>query len=173
MTFTTLPVWTVEPVTAADLTAMVNAISELRPVWARKTSDETVNNSAVLQNDDQLVAAMVASATYRFHLRLIINSGTTPDFKFTFTLPAGATGSMELFEGSSPTSAATVLQGPFSVTTTVAMSGVGADQIIIAQGVIVVSTTAGNAQLQWAQNTATGSNTSVKTNSFLHLQRMT
>src|SRR4051812_34554331 len=33
------------------------------PIFARKSGDETVNNTATLQNDDHLLAALVANAT--------------------------------------------------------------------------------------------------------------
>lgn len=158
-----------EELTAANLNAAFTAVT---PLFVRKTSNETVNNSAVLQNDDALVLAVSASSTYLLSLRLIVNSGTTPDFKFTFTVPAGTTGSIQIFEGSTPSTAAAVLQGPFSLTATSATSGIAADQIILVQGVVVVSTTAGNLQLQWAQNTANASNTIVGSNSYMMLTKV-
>lgn len=158
-----------QELTAADLNDHFDAVT---PLFVRKTADETLNNDSALQNDDALVLAMEASSTYLVDLRLIINSGTTPDFKFTFTVPSGASGSVHIFEGSSPTSAATVLQGPFSITATLSVSGVAADQIILIQGVVVTSTTAGNLQFRWAQNTANATDTSVKTNSYLHLTKV-
>jgi hypothetical protein len=166
--------FTAYPAAGDDLTAatLQSLISELRPIFVRKVSDETVNNSAVLQNDDELVAAVVANATYEVFLRLIVNSGTTPDFKYTFTAPSGATGSAQLYTGSNPDTAASSLQGPASITATGAASGVGADQVILVQGILIVSSTSGNLQFQWAQNTANASNSSVKANSYLLLRRV-
>lgn len=165
-----------EELTAANLnaafTAVTTSVTAITPLFVRKTSDETVNNSAVLQNDDALLLAMSASSTYLLDLRLIVNSGTTPDFKFTFTVPASTTGSIQIFEGSTPSTAAAVLQGPFSLTATSATSGIAGDQIILVQGVVVVSSTAGNLQFQWAQNTANASDTKVKANSYMMLQKV-
>lgn len=142
-----------------------------RRLYVRKTSDETVNNSSTLQDDDELLLAMVASATYQLYLRLIINSGTTPDFKAKFTVPASATGNLHCWTGSTPDTAASVLQGPFDLTTAAAFSGVAGDQVVIIEGLIFTSATPGNLVLQWAQNVATGSDTKVKTNSFMTLDR--
>lgn len=150
-----------EELTAAHLNAHL-------PLFVRKTSDETVNN-ATLQDDSQLTLAMEASTVYEMRLRAIVNSGTTPDIKFGWTYPAGTTMSVHIFEGTSPTSAATVLQGPFIQTDTLAFSTTGSDQIIIVEGLVIVSTTAGNLVTRWAQNAATGSDTTVKTNSYLRL----
>lgn len=158
-----------QELTAADLNAAFTAVT---PLFVRKTSNETVNNSAVLQNDDALVLTMEASSSYLLSLRLIVNTGTTPDFKFTFTVPAGTTGSIHVFEGSTPSTAAAVLQGPFSLTATSAFSGIAADQVLLVQGVVVVSTTAGNLQLQWAQNVANASDTIVGSNSYMMLQKV-
>jgi len=166
--------FTAYPAAGEDLTAatLQSLISELRPIFVRKASDETVNNTATLQNDDELVAAVLANATYEVFLRLIVNSGTTPDFKYAFTVPASATGSAQLYTGSNPDTAASSLQGPASITATGAASGVGADQVIIVQGILIVAATPGNLQFQWAQNTATVANSSVKANSYLKLQRV-
>lgn len=158
-----------QELTAASLN---DHFDEVTPLFVRKTSDETVNNSAVLQNDDALVLAVEASSTYIVNLRVIVNSGTGPDWKMAFTVPAGASGSVQIFEGSTPSTAAAVLQGPFSLTATLAFSTVAADQILLVQGVLVVAGTAGNLQLTWAQNAATASNTTVKTNSYLWLTKV-
>lgn len=158
-----------QELTAADLNAAFTAVT---PLFVRKTANETINNSAVLQNDDALVLAVEANSTYLVDLRLIINSNTTADFKMTFTVPAGASGSVHYFEGSTPSTAAAVLQGPGSITGTAAFSGIAADQIVLVQGVLVVAGTAGNLQLQWAQNTANPSNTIVGSNSYLMLTKV-
>jgi hypothetical protein len=167
----TLPTWNpLEDITATDLQAMVDAITELQPVFVRKTVDETVNNSITLQNDDVLALPMSANAVYRLHLRLVVNSGTTPDWRGQFSYPAGATATMhfQVLE----TSPAAGLQGPFAETMLFQIGTTGSDQIILIDGLWVVSTTAGTLQLRWAQNTANASDTKVKAGSFMHLQRM-
>lgn len=170
MTFTTVPS------AGAKLRAatLYSLITELRPVFARKTSDETVNNSATLQNDDQLALAVEASVVYRLEMMLIVNSGTTPDFKFAWTYPS----SLTMFYSAhiaSPAGGGTGsdLNGPYIETTVPALGTLGSDQILRADGIVIVSSTAGTLQLQWAQNTANASNTTVKTGSHLILRRLT
>lgn len=161
-TFTTAPAAGAK-LRASTLSALVG---EARPKYVRKTADETVNNSAVLQADDQLTLAVAASTTYRFLLRLIVNTNATADFKMLFTFPSGTGMSWDIFVGSNPDTAAAGLQGPFTDVTTAAVSGVAADQTLHIVGFIITSTTAGNMGLTWAQNTANVSNTTVKTNSY-------
>lgn len=132
-------------------------------LFARKTSNETVNNSAVLQNDNELAVPVVANIVYKMFLRLIVNTGTTPDFKMLFTFPAGLTMSLHNTESTIP------LSVPYDQTVTAAMSGTGSDMIILVEGIVLVSSTAGTLQLQWAQNTQTVSDTIVKINSSLLL----
>lgn len=146
-------------------------LNDAYPLFVRKTADETLSSTATVQNDDELLMAVPASTTYHFKLWLIINSGTTPDFKFGWSVPAGTTMSWSVQEGA-PATLAAALQGPFTAASVPPINGVAADQIVIAEGLVIVSTTPGTMRLQWAQNTSTASNTSVKTNSWLRLWKM-
>ena len=56
-----------------------------------KSSDEVVNNSATLQDDDELKFAVSANEKWFSRLFLIWTSGTTPDLKVGFTAPSGST----------------------------------------------------------------------------------
>ncbi len=161
-------VFTTIPSAGSKLRATILSalVTEVRPKYIRKTADETVNNSAALQADDQLILAVSASTTYRFLLRLIVNTNATADFKMLFTFPSGTGMSWDIFVGSNPDTAAAGLQGPFTDATTAAVSGVAADQTLHITGFIITSTTAGNMGLTWAQNAANVSDTKVKTNSY-------
>lgn len=172
MTWETLPTWTTKPVRSEDLDSMGDAIRELRPLFARKTSDETVNNSTTLQNDNSLLVSVVADAIYEFRLRLTVNSGTTPDFKMGWTFPTGLTMTYDLFEGETLGTATNVVQGPTIQTDVPLINTTGADQPWIAEGLVIVDSTAGTLQLQWAQNTANASDTIVRAGSYLRLLRM-
>jgi hypothetical protein len=140
----------------------------LIPKIAVKTGSQTVNNSATFVNDSALFLAVDINTTYRCHLHLSYTSGTTPDFKYQFTKPTGATLSAWSFLG-------------YSTTVTFAYGGTGETQSIggnvtaiplDAWGILTTSTTAGTFQLQWAQNTATASDTIVQAGSFLELIRV-
>jgi hypothetical protein len=156
------------PTAGTNLRASVlsSLVTEARPLFVRKANDETVNNSATLQADDQLILAVAASVTYRFMLRLIVNTNATADFKMQFTFPSGTTMSYDAFTGSNPDTAASSLQGPSTQATISAFSGVAADQTLHIVGMIITSTTAGSMGVTWAQNTANASDTIVKTNSY-------
>ena len=140
------------------------------PTWSLKTSDETVNNSATLQNDDALFGAVAASATYLLRCHIVQNSGATPGFKLSVSLPSGATWYPGKFICGSA-----VANQQFGVMSTAAISGItgaAANSVVDFEAAIVISTTAGSAQLQWAQNTANGSDTIVRAGSWLHLERV-
>lgn len=163
-----------EVVTAALLNTYVrDPLNYFLNLWpfALKTSDESVNNSTTLQNDDQLALTFPdANTKWGFELYAILNSGTTPDWKGAFTVPSGATMS---FSGHITSSGGTGsdLNGPYTQASTLALATQGADQILRLQGLIQIGATTGVVQLQWAQNTANASNTTVKTNSYFASQR--
>lgn len=133
-------------------------------VYARKTANETVNNSAVLQNDDELSWAVVASGVYRLELHLIYDTGTTPDLKIGWTFPAGLT--MVWGGIYADTAGAVALVSGNIQTTAQSIGGAGAAAIRGAHfwGIVTVST-AGTLQLQWAQDTANATDTIVRAGS--------
>ena len=150
-----------------------NLVSELRPIFARKTADETVTNAttgATLQNDDELFVSVAASTVYRFECNLGITTPTTTDFKCLFTFPSGLTMKYTLI----CTTAGAGALYPFNLdqTTTVTIEGNASAQGAVFQGIIIVGSTAGTLQLQWAQGTATASNTTVSAGSYLMLTKV-
>jgi hypothetical protein len=57
----------------------------------RKSVDESVANSATLQNDDQLVTAIKSGKTYVVEGTVFVSStSATPDIKVAFTAPSGS-----------------------------------------------------------------------------------
>lgn len=163
MAFTSYPA-AGEDLTAATLQAL---ISELRPLFVEKTVDETVNNSAALQNDDVLFLAVPANTKWELDGVIRFNSGTTPDFRAKFTVPASATLKWNIFA-----QAGTWLGFQQDETTTAVIDGLAASVATQVNGVLTVGANAGNLQLQWAQGTANASNTIVQIGSYLKLQRM-
>jgi hypothetical protein len=133
----------------------------------RKTANETVNNSATLQNDDHLLLAIGASEVWEFQFTLWYDAGVTPDIKFAITVPSGAT----LRWGNAPwvnTAGAAYGTGAESSSGgSRDFAGGTAPRITVIHGMIANSTNAGNLQLQWAQNTANASDTIVYANSTL------
>lgn len=135
---------------------------------ARKTADETVNNSATLQNDDTLALSAVAIADYLFECSLRYSTNGTANLKWSFTVPAGA---------AIVYSALHIPAGGSALTMTELINtGVGTadDSINYVRmlGIFQTVGTAGTLQLQWAQNTANASDTKVLSASFMTLQRI-
>lgn len=146
-------------------------LNALGPSVVVKTSDQTVNNSTTLVDDLELVQALRANSTYIFDLWVLYTSGTTPDFKLGFTLPAGATLAYS-YHGFD-----TSLSMTFFGTTTIPSSGTGfggnaTTAPVRMFGSLETSGTAGNFQVKFAQQTANASNTVLMTGSYLSLFRI-
>lgn len=126
-----------------------------------------VNNSTTLVNDDGMVFALEANTRYVISGRVVFNSGATPDIKIGWTYPAGVTLNYSLtgYSGGAFSSS-----GPYTQTSTPAMDGGASDDEFMIRGVVTVSSTAGNLQLQYAQNTANASNTVIKAGTDIMLQ---
>lgn len=132
-----------------------------------KTADETVNNSATLQDDDDLFVALVANATYWIVLNLFYTTGATPKIKFGWTFPTSATLRATLTGYFS-----SALQCVRAIETDVSVMDSGTGFGLVTAGRVVTSGTAGNLKLQWAQNTANVSNTQVLIGSSLLAERV-
>lgn len=134
----------------------------------RKSSDQTVTSSTTLVNDSQLKFAVAANETYIFQAWLYTYAADgTPDIKVTFTGPSGSTvlwsSSQVIFNA-----------GGSTTLTVVSSGGTTADLLVDANfraiqlyGTILNSSTAGDVQLQWAQNTSSANGTSVKAGSSI------
>ena len=98
---------------------------------------------------------------------LFVTAGhANPDIKMAFTVPAGATMYWfgEWFENTTYQSTSGVVIGSTAKSFNVGSNLTG---VIKFNGVVVNSTTAGNLQLRWAQNTSNGNATKLKIGSHL------
>ncbi len=159
--------------TAAQLNALL-------PVYVIKLATETVNNSAVLQNDDELVVALSAGRVYRVDLFMQVGGATIPDIqvKWTNTGTMTQVGSRICMGPSinttdvSATSAAATTVGVLACRTVSFSTSTpyGTDTTTttaIHETMLISCTVAGNLQVQWAQNVANASNTTVQAGSYL------
>lgn len=162
MAFTTLPA------AGAKLRGSVlsAAFGEVRPITARKTIDESLQNNT-MQDDNELAVVLDANATYRIAADIISNSGTTPDISYAWSIPSGAGG---LWTVTALVSSALYL-GVLTWAQTAAVDGTAADNFHRLEGVMVTSS-AGTLQFRWAQTTTTATNTTVKANSLLVATRV-
>lgn len=150
--------------------------------FVRKTVDEPLTSSTTLQNDDALVLAVAANATYLFRVWLLATDATdaTGDIKFGFTFPASA---VCHFSGKGPHSLMAsggafgdgeyIGRNTATSGSTVATYGLSSSVIgIELTGMLIVGANAGNLQLQWAQAASDANATTVQAGSFMTLDRV-
>lgn len=154
--------------TAGTGLAWTTLVSGATVKTVRKSSDQTVTSSTTLVNDSQLKFAVAANETYIFQAWLYTYAADgTPDIKVTFTGPSGSTvlwsSSQVIFNSGAATTLTVVNPG-----------GTTADLFVDANfraiqlyGTILNGATAGDVQLQWAQNTSSANGTSVKAGSSI------
>lgn len=141
-------------------------------------ADLTVNNNTTISNSTDLVAAVVANAWYTFDSLVRYDSGTTPDVKLQLTGPTGTAFTLARWgAGTGATGTVNSIDQGVTLGTTTwvqAFGGAGAGTSMTARvaGYFVVSTTAGNLQLGFAQNTANVSNTLLRQGTWFALTRV-
>ena len=138
----------------------------------RKPADETVNNSTTLQNDDHLFEALLANETIYFSAFIQHIGDTNADFKLAWTIPTGA--SMVWSMPNARVITTDALGGGQTVSgsgVAIGCQGTTATLAQLVHGIVINGGTAGNLQLQWAQNTATVVDTRVRIHSFLTVWR--
>lgn len=176
MAWTTPKTWSVgETLTAANFNTHIRDNAQMTMhTLARKSADQIVNNSTTLVNDTHLSFSVLANDVWFFQAWLVIDSGTTPDIKFGWTLPASATMRWG-YLGADPAASLPAWQGvggtapTLATTGTVVQAGSGAGTAIgtAFAAIAAIAGTAGTVQLQWAQNTLNASDTKVLANSAL------
>lgn len=150
-------------------------LQQLVPLRATLTSDVTLTaSSTTLQDVTGMVVTPAVSTTYELEGVIFYDTSGTPDIKFAFTYPTGATFSWGpaglKFDGSDFQSHFTAVHREASPTSTpVAGLGSGTEVTVHIQGKLVMGSTAGNLQLQAAQNTSNASDTIVKADSWIRL----
>jgi len=154
--------------TAAEVAAdLQGSITGLCPS-AYKASSEIVNNSAVLQNDDDLHFAVEANKWYWFIAYIVFTSPTTPDIKWYWTVPTGGDYSCS-FSGQigSSSSSNDELSYIYNGSSAYVTNTTNNWRTMMMFGNVRNGANAGNFQLQWAQNTANASDTTVGLGSYV------
>jgi hypothetical protein len=177
MAWTTPKTWSAgETLTAANFNTHIrdNGIATMH-LLARKSADETVNNSTVLQNDDHLFFTIGATEAWLVEAYLMVDGGSSSsDFQVAWTVPASAT---MLWAASSSLSASVVAwetlpaaSTPHQLSSAGTAATYGMDTTITGvrlTGIAAGGGTSGTVQLQWAQGTAVAEATILKQNSCL------
>ena len=164
-----------------DGAAYVSLTSRAYHSYARRTVDGTagtglVNNTTVLVNDPLLFGAVDTGATYQWDSTIFYDSAAAADIKFAFTTPTFSFMRWSL-TGLATTAAAAegdmknATIGTSGIATQVGGIGVGTILTARIEGYIT-TTAAGNIQLQFAQQTADASNTTIRNGSYLRVWRV-
>ncbi len=133
-----------------------------------KTADQSAPTTTMVADTD-LIVPVVANGIYVVQLRAVFTATTTADIKVSWqNLPAGS--SFTWTGASSLTGTGSV----FSDGVTDIWSGNGAStpRSIWYDGLLVMSSTAGNVQLQFAQNTSDVTSTVMKAGSWMRVERI-
>lgn len=147
-----------------------------QPVFARKTINESVTSSTVMQDDDALTVTVEASAEYWMQLFMIYSAGTAERIKYQWSAPASATMDWNIGAADSSVLAAKGI-GWFGLSTmatvdSIGAAGTGTQMVAACFGLLRVSATSGTLKLQWAQNTSGVNATTIYAGSFLSLHRV-
>jgi hypothetical protein len=149
--------------------------SWVKPLFIQRASDSSsITNTTTLAVDPVLLLAMPANTKWEIHSQIIYNGGTGGDFTVGWNGPSGSSFTWSLGgldpAGTGVTGSINRQTLQFSDSSTIAAVGtaVAAD----VTGLLVISTTAGNFQLKWAQGTSNGTATLVKAGSFIIARRV-
>lgn len=129
-----------------------------------KDSSVPVNNSTVLKNDEELFIALKANTKYAFEYFLRVQGPSTADIDITFVGPTGSVGGFQNHgEPNSELSLGTEKLLATGASSPADKSGLG---------FITTGGTAGNLQLQWAQNVAVVGDSEILAGSWLAVMEL-
>lgn len=143
------------------------------PSWTtvtKATTETRTSDGATLADDDELLFAMAASTTYRVRGSVMIESHSTPDFKYQFNGPAAPTNVTVNFRHAALAAGETVeVANSYANTATTISVGGGANPrcMVTFEAVIENGANAGNFAFQWAQATSDANATIVLKGSYL------
>lgn len=164
-----------ETVTQAEVDGKIAA--QNHPTIVRKTADKTLNNVAVLENDNHLFMAIDANEVWQIDIFILCEGNEDADIQFGLSCPGGCTifwgcvgagGNISTNTWGESDSAKTpaLLVQVQSLTLGIQAPNLGLTgyrlSLIVINGVL-----AGNVNLQWAQAVATVGDTTVKQHSCL------
>jgi hypothetical protein len=139
-----------------------------------KTTNETVNNSTTIQDDDEFTGFTLASnKKYLVTAWLVVDqSSATPDFKVDFVLPGGSIGETRT-RISNITSSGNIYVDAASVAQVTIPCDAVNENIIKIEWTLTTISGASDSKMRWAQATANASNTVVTDDSWIKVQCIT
>ena len=165
---TTHPFWLENDGTETDLTlgsAGAGGGGGLTFANVVKSLGESVTSSTVFQQDNELTFVTEANTVHAFKMALFLTHGGG-EFKFRWTLPSGATGTVSIDNITSFSATATQ---DITVEHIVISPGTFTTNIVVFEGRIVTGSEGGPANLEWAQNVSDASPSTVLQGSYLRV----
>jgi hypothetical protein len=143
--------------------------------YVRKSANESVTSSTTYQDDDQLLLPVEANATYEVTVGLRYDATTAADIKIRIVGPSGYSfGAFlsRLHPDATSSADASVVWIIGGGTDALGGLGIGTDGAAFLQGTMITTGTAGNCQLQWAQNASSATATTLFAGSYMRLLRV-
>jgi hypothetical protein len=145
-----------------------------KPVYAWKTTSESVVNSIVDQLDDELFLPVEPFSTYLVLGCFAASGPTAADIRLGYSVPAGAQGRRHNL---GPAGAATATADNMRISVhgwpTAVTYGITTTPVsIIEEGVLYTEAAGGVLHMQWAQNVTSATPVVVEASSFLRIQRV-
>lgn len=166
----TTPILAGQKLRASDL-------NDALPLFAYATVATSRTSSTTLLDADGLALALAASSTYIVDGYLAYTAPDGGDFKAAWTIPSGATGHWTLFGlGTATTGSIGDISAYRRTSFTTAISLGGSDSfsslLVALPRAYIVTTNAGTLQMQFAQDSSSGTATTVDIGSWLRAQKV-
>jgi hypothetical protein len=157
---------------------VVGGVSSI--IYAVKAAPQTVTNSTVLVNDNDLAFTLPANQTWELNgeiqahdVNYTNNNNSGIDCAFTF--PSDGT-IMRLYVTGIQNAGGNAILGNSLMTTSGTVNSItikpANDALITFRGIVIMGTTGGTIQFQWAQTTANGVGTTVEQYSYMKVTRV-
>lgn len=152
-------------------------LNDLLPLICRATADTSRTSSTTLLDATGLSVSLEASTAYLIDGYIAYDAGETGDLKVAFTIPSGATGHWSLFgigTGTTGSIGDTTAVRVSALTSTCAVGGSAAfsSQLVALPRGYVLTSSAGTMQMQFAQDTSSGTSTTIKSGSWLRFTKV-
>jgi hypothetical protein len=166
------------PTAGQDLTAgrFSAALDITRTAW--QTSDQIVNNTnsgITFVSSPDLILSVVADAVYTYEATFQYDTSSTADFKHNMLVPVGTLIAVSVWgSDTSASSTGSAIVHDMTNGAQFFSGGVAAGTVMTLRptGMIFISSASGNLQIQFAQNTASATNTILKTGSWIRLTQV-
>lgn len=142
-----------------------------------KSETETVNNSTVLQSDNEFTTQLDENSIYEIEVKLAVSGAANADFKTDWVVTGGVeqlTTRTCLGPATTSTSNAdcNMRATNYSLTASVSYGCDGSTAAYISEIFLVKVLATGTLTMRWAQNTAQASDTSVSDNSYMKITKV-